>query len=238
MKHKLQDRPHLIGRGRAAWPEEADNSESYLEILNGPNIGKILRLNKERVTIGRNADADFPLEDISVARFHAQVIREGGVWFVGDLQSRNGTYVNGHVAVSRVQLRDGDKIHIGQSMIRFRTSIPTGTAVLDATPLPSPTVAAGNTANDLDADAAVRPHSVPVDDDFVLADKISDHLPRPAASSSPRTSVSWESEPSHRSKWLAKSRSTRGRLSLRWLSIGVVVIALVTLVLIGVWRSW
>ena len=98
---------------------EAD--EFYLEISTrgGPPVRQELR--GERLTIGRAPESDIPLDSTRVSRHHAEIQKapEGG-WSVLDLNSRNGTRVNGR-PVAHQTLVHGDRIHIGEFEIRFRS---------------------------------------------------------------------------------------------------------------------
>ncbi len=109
-----------LERIRAPRVDISYRTEAYLELLNGSHIGKILRLSKDRVILGRKSDADLPLESNTVHRYHAQLVCDQHAWWVEDLQSRNGTFVNGVRAEGRVRLNDGDRIHVGDVLIGFR----------------------------------------------------------------------------------------------------------------------
>lgn len=78
-----------------------------------------VRLERERLVIGRLKACDICLQDKNASREHAVVEREGSGWVLQDLGSTNGTLVNDE-PVSRVRLRDGDVITIGVSEILFR----------------------------------------------------------------------------------------------------------------------
>src|SRR5581483_5862151 len=77
------------------------------------------------VTLGRAEGNDIRLEgDRLVSRTHARIEgRDGGVW-LEDLQSANGTFLNGEQVKQPVLLADGDEIRIGSSVFRFETPIP------------------------------------------------------------------------------------------------------------------
>src|SRR5262249_50513139 len=77
-------------------------------------------LAKDRVAIGRNPDCDIVLQQPSVARYHAQLVRDGSRYLIEDLQSPNGTYVNGQVIKGRTPLNDNDRIHVGGSILLYR----------------------------------------------------------------------------------------------------------------------
>lgn len=75
-------------------------------------------LDKERVTIGRHPDNDIPLPDKAVSGHHAVIITILKDSFLEDLDSTNGTLVNGR-RVAKHPLADGDEIRIGRNTLRF-----------------------------------------------------------------------------------------------------------------------
>lgn len=82
--------------------------------------GKVsdVALNKERVTIGRHADNDIPLNDKAVSGHHAVVITILQDSFLEDLDSTNGTQVNGK-QVAKHPLSHGDVISIGRNTLKY-----------------------------------------------------------------------------------------------------------------------
>lgn len=89
-------------------------------MLRGPEIGLSYRVADERVLIGRGADAEVIVDGDGASRRHAELIRNatGSIRLV-DLDSRNGTLVNG-VRVRSAVLEDGDRIRIGDTELDFR----------------------------------------------------------------------------------------------------------------------
>jgi type II secretory pathway predicted ATPase ExeA/pSer/pThr/pTyr-binding forkhead associated (FHA) protein len=77
----------------------------------GEPLGEVV-VDKDRLMIGRDADNDIPIKAEHVSRHHAQVTVEQGACWITDLNSTNGTYVNGRRVKKRI-LRDGDTIRIG-----------------------------------------------------------------------------------------------------------------------------
>jgi hypothetical protein len=69
------------------------------------------------LSIGRSRDCDVVLTDITVSRHHARLIPRDGAWVLHDLSSTNGSYLNGH-PVSRCQLRPGDRVALGEALLR------------------------------------------------------------------------------------------------------------------------
>ena len=81
--------------------------------------GKQHQIEKRRVVIGRSKDADIQVEDPNVSRRHAEVRQEGAAHWVIDLDSTNGTEVNGR-RLKRAKLRPGDTITVGSTELVFR----------------------------------------------------------------------------------------------------------------------
>jgi hypothetical protein len=88
-----------------------------LVVTQGPGTGKSYPVPRALV-LGREKGADIQVGDIAASREHCKVFSQDGDWFVIDLNSRNGTKVNGQ-KVSRWRLAHGDLITIGQTAIRF-----------------------------------------------------------------------------------------------------------------------
>ncbi|MEW6227150.1 MAG: DUF3662 and FHA domain-containing protein [Bacillota bacterium] len=83
------------------------------------NSERVCALEGERVVIGRAASCDIVVCDPGVSRRHAEITRNGGRFCITDLQSTNGTFVNGR-RVSRQLLADGDLISLGRVRGRFK----------------------------------------------------------------------------------------------------------------------
>ncbi len=69
--------------------------------------------------IGRAKDADIRLKDIKVSRNHCEVRSSEGSCYIKDLSSRNSTFVNGEKASGELELKDGDQIRLGFSVLQF-----------------------------------------------------------------------------------------------------------------------
>ena len=67
---------------------------AFLELVKGALPGTRFELDGERAVIGRSAECEVPLDVPAVSRRHAAILRERGRFFVEDLQSRNGTFLN------------------------------------------------------------------------------------------------------------------------------------------------
>jgi len=91
---------------------------SKLLIFRGDAVENEVHLAGNTVRIGRDARNDIVLDDKSVSRFHAEVRADAGTFFIVDLKSRNGVWVNGN-RTEHTPLQHGDKIHIGQTDLLF-----------------------------------------------------------------------------------------------------------------------
>ena len=79
----------------------------------GGRAGESFPLEGERLTIGRRPDSDIFLDDVTVSRDHALLVRRGGDYYLDDCGSLNGTYVNRRRIESH-RLSDGDELQIGK----------------------------------------------------------------------------------------------------------------------------
>lgn len=88
-----------------------------LTILKGSEIGQIWPLSR-RTVIGRGAGADIQLTDSKLSREHAVFTCRDKRLYVTDLESRNGTYVEGQQVSANTELEDGAHVQIGQTLVR------------------------------------------------------------------------------------------------------------------------
>jgi hypothetical protein len=93
--------------------------DNVLQILSpGDREGDFLPLQGEVVTIGRSPKSDLFLDDVTVSRHHARVLRANVGFTIEDEGSLNGTYVNRRRIESH-QLFDGDEVQIGKFKLTF-----------------------------------------------------------------------------------------------------------------------
>ncbi len=86
----------------------------------GGRVGESFALSGDRLSIGRRPDADIFLDDVTVSRDHALLIRRADGYHLDDCGSLNGTYVNRR-RVESVRLEDGDELQIGKYKLSFLT---------------------------------------------------------------------------------------------------------------------
>jgi pSer/pThr/pTyr-binding forkhead associated (FHA) protein len=91
---------------------------ALLVVRRGPNSGSRFLLDSDTTTAGRHPSSDIFLDDVTVSRNHAVVVREGDSWVILDEGSLNGTYVNRRRG-DRTVLADGDELQIGKYKLTF-----------------------------------------------------------------------------------------------------------------------
>jgi PAS domain-containing protein len=86
-----------------------------LYMINGPLAGLTFEIESDVTTIGRSSDNSIIIKDLSISRKHAKVTLTGDRYFIEDLGSHNGTWINGHSMNPgyQIQLKEGDFISIG-----------------------------------------------------------------------------------------------------------------------------
>jgi len=99
--------------------EVVDRAGAALVIRSGGGrAGESFTIDDDKVSIGRTPDAGVFLDDVTVSRNHALLVRRRDGLFIDDLGSLNGTYVNRHRIESH-QLTDGDEIQIGKYKLSY-----------------------------------------------------------------------------------------------------------------------
>lgn len=107
------------GAGTPPPAARSDPGSACLVVIYGQEIGRRIELSAgATLDAGRSLQTDLPLDDDAVSRRHARVAWTNGAFFVADLGSTNGTYVNDQ-PVKEHRLIDGDQIKIGRSIFKF-----------------------------------------------------------------------------------------------------------------------
>jgi pSer/pThr/pTyr-binding forkhead associated (FHA) protein len=94
--------------------------EASLEVIGGPYAGASFTVERAVCSIGRSAQADVRLPDHSVSINHATLLRKGASWFVVDLRSANGTFVDGSRVAGERELASGARLKLGTVELAFR----------------------------------------------------------------------------------------------------------------------
>jgi predicted component of type VI protein secretion system len=96
-----------------------------------PDAGEVTRdLTDDTITIGRLPDNSLQIDDISVSSHHLQLTLSGGDYHLRDLNSTNGTRVNGK-AITESQLHAGDRVRIGKVETVYHSDIQTPTEKIE-----------------------------------------------------------------------------------------------------------
>ncbi|MFJ9869605.1 FtsK/SpoIIIE domain-containing protein [Streptomyces sp. NPDC101165] len=124
----------VLSLGAPAAPEphpELDDAPAQLHVVAGPDAGGVHLLHGGRITVGRSADADVPLDDPDVSRLHCAVtVAADGRVSVADLGSTNGTALDGtRVSDRAVRFAPGALLRIGESALRLTPSAGPGARV-------------------------------------------------------------------------------------------------------------
>ena len=104
-------------------PADAPVPEPEREIVTLTVNGRVHPLTARLVVIGRSRECDITISDSNVSRRHAEVVQEGATYWIADLDSTNGTELNGR-KITREKLADGDRITIGATDIVFGRTLP------------------------------------------------------------------------------------------------------------------
>lgn len=112
------DEPTMMGQGRPS---------AMLVIRQGPQAGMSFPLAGNQFIIGREEGLEVVLQDPESSRRHARISWQAGQFFVEDLGSTNGTFVNGIQITAPQMLNPGDTVGVGQTALVFQmTSAPIG----------------------------------------------------------------------------------------------------------------
>ena len=96
----------------------------YLTIRQGPNVGYTYPLHSGSIVLGRRADNDIIIDAPVVSRYHARLVRQSNTYLLEDLGSANGTWVNNARIISPTLLHPGDVIGLGQDVVLVFTNQP------------------------------------------------------------------------------------------------------------------
>ena len=100
--------------------DEVPAGIGVLVVKRGPNVGSRFSLEKDLVQAGRHPESDIFLDDVTVSRRHAEIVRDDAGYSVRDAGSLNGTYLN-RERVEAARLSDGDELQIGTFKLVFLT---------------------------------------------------------------------------------------------------------------------
>jgi hypothetical protein len=91
----------------------------FLRIMSGPHAGRVMAI-KDGTLIGRSGDCAIRLTDEAVSRLHARLRYASDRWFIQDMGSAGGTFLNG-VAIKAGGVKAGDRIRVGSTEFELHT---------------------------------------------------------------------------------------------------------------------
>ena len=131
------------------------HSNASLQVESGLDDSSAFNLEASNMVFGSAASADTTIEHSFVSRRHFQVRSHDGVYYISDLDSTNGTYLNGERLQPNVErrLKDGDRIGLAKDEVVLRFVDPVGTVKIDAS---TPLLGGAPDTEDLGVEAASR----------------------------------------------------------------------------------
>jgi|CXWL01.1.fsa_nt_gi pSer/pThr/pTyr-binding forkhead associated (FHA) protein len=114
---------------------------AFLYVERGPGQGQLVQVLQGPLVVGRATVSDLRLQHPSVSRRHSQITRVGEAFYVKDLSSQNGTFVNKQRIATEVEIYPGDELAIGNALVKLRGPLQPGQA-----PVPPPSMKASTTS--------------------------------------------------------------------------------------------
>lgn len=108
-----------FGHGPTSGPARRDRA--MLLRMDGIGAGQVVSVSQTPFTMGRHAENKLAIDDDSISRYHARFVKEGDEYFVEDLGSRNGTFIQGK-RVTRAAIKDDDWVQLG-ARVAFRFTL-------------------------------------------------------------------------------------------------------------------
>ena len=93
-----------------------EDMANQLVMKTGPAPGKIYKLDKTEIAIGREPGSEVFVDDVEVSRQHAHLVSQFGDYVLEDLDSTNGTFVNGQRITGQRILQPGDTVLLGENI--------------------------------------------------------------------------------------------------------------------------
>ena len=98
----------------------------FIYVERGPGAGQLVQVKQGHVVVGRASVSDLRLQHPSISRRHSQITRIGEQFYVKDLGSQNGTFVNKTRIATEVEVFPGDSIAMGNALMKLRGPLAKG----------------------------------------------------------------------------------------------------------------
>ena len=121
---QTQAAPPLVGPRKTVLLSDAIRKTAlvgWVVVMDGDQRGEDFRIHEGPNTIGSAPDSDIVLKDQTISAKHASIRYKDGKFFLSDLDSSNGTFLNGlDECVARVELNDADILRLGAVTLKFK----------------------------------------------------------------------------------------------------------------------
>ncbi len=109
------------GSGKAGKGGAVDTKTASTVIVHGPDGARprTFKLGAS-MQVGRAPECEIRLDDTYVSQMHARLFGKNGKWYVEDLGSTNGTFVNDQKLAAPAQIEPGDRIRVGTTVLELR----------------------------------------------------------------------------------------------------------------------
>ncbi len=99
---------------------DGGHKPAFVYVERGPGAGQLVPVKQGPLVIGRASVSDLRLQHPSISRRHAQLTRVGERFYVKDLGSQNGTFVNRARVLTEIEIFPGDQIAVGNALLKLR----------------------------------------------------------------------------------------------------------------------
>jgi len=121
-RSELGTEPRAAAAPAASTPSSSDGRPVPRSLAltdeHGASIGSVQL--SGAVQVGRSASCQIPLTDTFASSIHARMFARDGSWFVEDLGSTNGTYVNERRVTAPAEIKVGDRVRVGRTLLEVR----------------------------------------------------------------------------------------------------------------------
>ena len=101
--------------------EPTGSTATKLVILEGDKTGQMVRLERREITIGRSPDSDLIVDDEYASTHHAKLILINNDWLIQDLNSTNGTYLDGSRVGTPAVVKLNTPVRVGKTVFELRS---------------------------------------------------------------------------------------------------------------------